>query len=52
MGAVHAEDVPNLIEKCGEIAASGKGGEFQGRLRRHDGGFRRFLARFEAAPIL
>jgi formate hydrogenlyase transcriptional activator len=45
--AVHREDLPKLIEKWAEIAASGTSGEFEGRLRRHDGAFRWFLARFE-----
>src|SRR6059036_936221 len=45
--AVHADDLPKLIEKWAEIVASGRSGEFEGRLRRHDGVFRWFLARFE-----
>src|SRR5467141_5457299 len=45
--AVHPEDLPKLTEKWAEIVASGKSGEFEGRLRRHDGAFRWFLARFE-----
>jgi PAS domain S-box-containing protein len=45
--AVHPEDLPRLSEKWAEIVASGQSGEFEGRLRRHDGVFRRFLARFE-----
>src|SRR5246500_1594244 len=45
--AIHPEDLPNLIEKWAEIVASGKSGEFEGRLRRHDGAFRWVLARFE-----
>src|SRR5436189_2890831 len=45
--AVHPEDLPKLSEKWAEIVASGKSGEFEGRLRRHDGVFRWFLARFE-----
>ena len=45
--AVHREDLPKLIAKWAEIMASGTGGEFEGRLRRHDGAFRWFLARFE-----
>jgi formate hydrogenlyase transcriptional activator len=45
--AVHPDDLPKLTEKWVEIVASGKGGEFEGRLRRHDGMFRWFLARFE-----
>jgi formate hydrogenlyase transcriptional activator len=45
--AVHPEDLPKLIDKWTEIVASGQGGEFEGRLRRHDGVFRWILARFE-----
>src|ERR1700752_3256712 len=45
--AVHPDDLPKLAEKWAEIAASGKGGAFEGRLRRRDGVFRWFLARFE-----
>jgi formate hydrogenlyase transcriptional activator len=45
--AVHPEDLPKLIDKWTEIVASGEGGEFEGRLRRHDGVFRWILARFE-----
>src|SRR5467141_477533 len=45
--AVHPKDLPKLTEKWAEIVASGKSGGFEGRLRRHDGVFRWFLARFE-----
>src|SRR5438132_933151 len=45
--AVHPEDLPKLSEKWAEIVASGTSGEFEGRLRRHDGTFRWVLARFE-----
>jgi formate hydrogenlyase transcriptional activator len=45
--AVHPDDLPKLTEQWAEIVASGKGGEFEGRLRRRDGVFRWFLARFE-----
>jgi formate hydrogenlyase transcriptional activator len=45
--AVHPEDLPKLSQKWAEIVASGKSGEFEGRLRRHDGVFRWVLARFE-----
>ena len=45
--AVHPDDLPKLAERWTEIAASGKGGAFEGRLRRRDGVFRWFLARFE-----
>ena len=45
--AVHPDDLPKLTEKWAEMVASGTGGEFEGRLRRRDGVFRWFLARFE-----
>ena len=45
--AVHPEDLPKLSEKWAEIVAAGTSGEFEGRLRRHDGTFRWVLARFE-----
>src|SRR5438477_1818155 len=45
--AVHPEDLPKLSEKWAEIVASGTSGDFEGRLRRHDGTFRWVLARFE-----
>ena len=45
--AVHPDDLPKLSEKWAEIVASGTSGEFEGRLRRHDGAFRWVLARFE-----
>ena len=45
--AVHPDDLPKLIEKWAEMVVLGRGGEFEGRLRRHDGVFRWFLARFE-----
>jgi formate hydrogenlyase transcriptional activator len=44
---VHPDDLSKLTEKWAEIVASGQGGEFEGRLRRRDGVFRWFLARFE-----
>jgi formate hydrogenlyase transcriptional activator len=45
--AVHPDDLPRLTEKWAAIVASGTSGEFEGRLRRHDGTFRWVLARFE-----
>jgi len=45
--AVHPDDLPKLTERWAEMVASGRGGEFEGRLRRRDGVFRWFLARFE-----
>jgi PAS domain S-box-containing protein len=45
--AVHPEDLPKLSQKWAEIVASGTSGEFEGRLRRHDGTFGWILARFE-----
>ena len=45
--AVHPGDLQKLTEKWAEIVASGRSGEFEGRLRHHDGTFRWVLARFE-----
>jgi PAS domain S-box-containing protein len=45
--AVHPDDLPKLSEKWAEIVASGRTGEFEGRLRHHDGTFHWVLARFE-----
>src|SRR6201993_585329 len=45
--AVHPEDLRKLTEKWAALVASGQSGEFEGRLRRHDGTFRWVLARFE-----
>src|SRR4030095_5806459 len=47
--AAPPEDVAKWIDRGGEIVASGHGGEFEGRLRRHDGAFRWVVARFEPA---
>src|SRR5205809_6969104 len=48
--AVHPAHLPKLSEKWAEIVASGKTGALEGRRRRHDGAFRRVLARFD--PVL
>src|SRR5438876_9370994 len=48
--AVHREDLPKWSEKGAEIVASGKSGECEGRLRRHDGAVRWVLGRF--GPVL
>jgi formate hydrogenlyase transcriptional activator len=45
--AVHPDDLPKLIDRWAEIVESGQGGEFEGRLRLHDGAFRWVVARFE-----
>ena len=43
--AVHPDDLPKLMETWLEMAAAEKAGEFETRLRRHDGVFRWFLCR-------
>jgi len=43
--AVHPDDLPKLMETWLEMVAAGKAGEFETRLRRHDGVFRWFLCR-------
>ncbi len=45
--AVHPEDLPRIGDKWRELAASGKPGEVEARVRRHDGAFRWFLIRIE-----
>jgi len=45
--AVHPDDVSQLMEKWQSALLSGKAGEVEGRLRRHDGVFRWFLMRLE-----
>jgi PAS domain S-box-containing protein len=47
--AVHPGDRPALLEAWGSFIEAGRAGEFEARLRRHDGEYRRFL--FSAAPI-
>ena len=43
--AVHPDDLPKLMETWLEMVAAEKAGEFETRLRRHDGVFRWFLCR-------
>ena len=45
--AVHPDDLPKLMETWQEMVAAGKAGEFETRLRRHDGVFRWFLWRID-----
>lgn len=45
--AIHPEDLPSLMEKQRELLRSGKPGDIEARMRRHDGVFRWFLIRFE-----
>ena len=45
--AVHPDDLPKLMETWLEMVAAGKAGEFETRLRRHDGVFRWFLCRID-----
>ena len=45
--AVHPDDLPKLMETWQEMMAAGKAGEFETRLRRHDGVFRWFLCRID-----
>jgi PAS domain S-box-containing protein len=45
--AVHPEDLPKLMETWQEVVAAGQAGEFETRLRRHDGVFRWFLCRID-----
>ncbi len=47
--AVHAEDLPRLLERWRSFTDSGRAGELVVRLRRYDGEYRRFL--WSAAPI-
>jgi PAS domain S-box-containing protein len=45
--AFHSEDLPALMEKWKGMLVSGDPGEFEARLRRHDGAYRWFLIRAE-----
>jgi len=45
--AIHPEDLPSLMERQRELLRSGKPGDIEARMRRHDGVFRWFLIRFE-----
>jgi PAS domain S-box-containing protein len=49
LAAIHPEDLAQLLEDWRTLLGSEKAGELEGRLRRHDGEYRRF--RFNAAPI-
>jgi formate hydrogenlyase transcriptional activator len=44
---VHPEDLPRVVAKGRELLASGRPGEVEARIRRHDGVFRWFLMRVE-----
>src|SRR5271167_2805646 len=44
---VHPEDLPRVVAQGQELLASGRPGEVEGRIRRHDGVFRWFLMRLE-----
>src|SRR5262245_15393791 len=46
--AIHPDDLAAVLETWRAIIESGRAGEVEGRLRRHDGEYRRFLLR--AAP--
>jgi formate hydrogenlyase transcriptional activator len=46
--SVHPEDLPRIVDKWRELAASGEPGEVEARVRRHDGAFRWFLIRFKS----
>jgi PAS domain S-box-containing protein len=48
--AIHPDDVSNLLKRWASICASGKSGDMEGRLQRHDGQYRWFL--FRASPTL
>src|SRR5271170_5478986 len=45
--AIHPEDLPSLMQKWRELLITGRPGEIEARMRRHDGVFRWFLIRFE-----
>src|SRR5271167_772324 len=45
--ALHPDDVERLMEIWRELLASGEPGEFEARLRRHDGEYRWFLFRVD-----
>src|SRR6185312_14777817 len=48
--AIYPEDLPKWLEQWRALIASGKGGEIEARLRRHDGAYRWFLIRVEPLP--
>lgn len=43
--AVHPDDLPHILEAWAAMMSSGRGAEIEGRLRRFDGVYRRFLFR-------
>ena len=45
--AVHPDALPKLMETWLEMVGAGEAGEFETRLRRHDGVFRWFLCRID-----
>src|SRR5271155_2304936 len=45
--AIHPDDLPSLMHKWQRLLNSGEAGDFEARMRRHDGVFRWFLIRFE-----
>src|SRR5215470_6139691 len=45
--AVHPDDLPAVLERWRSFISSGNAGETEGRLRRSDGVYRRFLIRVE-----
>jgi formate hydrogenlyase transcriptional activator len=45
--AIYPEDLPKWLDQWRALIASGKGGEIETRLRRHDGDYRWFLIRVE-----
>ena len=47
--AIHPEDLPALLESWRSLLETGKPGDVEARLRRHDGAYRRFL--MSTAPI-
>jgi formate hydrogenlyase transcriptional activator len=44
---IHPDDLPKLLDKWTDLLTSGKPGEIEARLRRHDGVYRWFLFRVE-----
>jgi len=49
MTAIHPDDVAGLVEYWKSILAAGNAGQYEARLRRHDGEFRWFL--FRGVPL-
>lgn len=48
--AIHPDDLPGLLERWNSILASGEPREMQARMRRFDGGYRRFV--LQVRPLL